>query len=353
MKTKILYYGSCWPTNIGNAFVNLGAIQSLRAAAGKRSLVMHYGGMSSYLFCIHNRSENNLNIGKMTEFDYVVMGGMTQCVEHLHAAEPIVTDFLNRGAKIVIAGGGAQNYDDVEVEAVRTWMSRLPIYAFISRDTYSFEKYGDLATHSFDGIDSAFFVADDDLTPIPLCLPEFDVLAFDKMEEPRLINADESLQIELPSNAYDPPRPRGFKKCVREMVEKLLRRDSTVARDNLVPSPIDVGGRLVLRTHHSPWPTLSERTHFERPNTLISDLPSDYLSLYAQAHTVYSDRVHACIAALAYGNRAMLFGRKVPRLGIFERVGAGKILERVVRLDRENLYSEKRRQIEFLASVLD
>ena len=46
---RVVFYGSCWHTNLANAFVNLGALAALRAALGERAEVVHVGGMSSYL----------------------------------------------------------------------------------------------------------------------------------------------------------------------------------------------------------------------------------------------------------------------------------------------------------------
>ena len=69
--------------------------------------------------------------------DYVVMGGMTQSGDHLAAAERNLRGFLDRGARIVIAGGGADRYDDAEVVDVRARMRDLPVHCFVSRDTYS------------------------------------------------------------------------------------------------------------------------------------------------------------------------------------------------------------------------
>ena len=43
----------------------------------------------------------------------------------------------------------------------------------------------------------------------------------------------------------------------------------------------------------------------------------DYLLLYRNASEVYSDRVHACIPTLAFGNKARLFSNS-PRIALFE-----------------------------------
>ncbi|MCK4825468.1 polysaccharide pyruvyl transferase family protein, partial [bacterium] len=93
--------------------------------------------------------------------------------------------------------------------------------------------------------------------------------------------------------------------------------------------------------------------YFEQPNTIISDLPSDYLSLYAQVSTVYSDRVHACIPALAFGNQAMFFCKNTPpRLRMFRRIGAPDILKMPVKLNMEQLRNEKEKQVKFIMSII-
>lgn len=297
-KLKVLFQGSCWPTNIGNAFVNMGTINLLKAALGSSGEVFHAGGFSDYLFnCAGNRS-NSLPFEKIVDCDYVVNAGMTMCREHLAEGVPSYQEYARRGAKIIFLGGAGE-YTDSEVKIVRQAMEKFTVHALISRDHYTFEKYSDLARHAYDGIDSALYISDP-FEPLPLDLPEFDVMSFDRMKEPA----------------------------------------------------IDHGDRLIVRTHHTCWPESTKQEYFESPYTLISDLPSDYLSLYAKARTVYSDRVHACMAALAFGNQAMYFDKKSPRIRMFERVGAPGILEAAVRLQMEKIAQEKKRQVEFLKTIL-
>ncbi|PKM82462.1 MAG: hypothetical protein CVU89_05515 [Firmicutes bacterium HGW-Firmicutes-14] len=345
-KIKILYYGSCWPTNIGNAFVNLGAINSIKLALGEDVDIYHFGGLSSFLFRKHNYPQNNLNISDYTYFDYVVIGGMTQCVENFEAAEIILNNFLKNGTKIIISGGGAGLYNDEEVQKVREWMKKIPIYGFISRDTYSYEKYSDLACYSLDGIDSAFFISDN-FIPLPLVISEFNVLNFDFKEEPVLKNViGEDKRVKTSRNTFEK-----IIKIGKRLVKKILGRD-TSQEESYERITLDMDGRIVFRTHHVPWPTDTPEIQFQKKNTLISDLPSDYLSLYAQANTVYSERIHACIATLSFGNKAMLFGKKNPRLRMFERVGAGEIINKPVKVDMKLLDNLKKQQVEFLSNIL-
>jgi len=284
---------------MGNSFVNLGAIYSLKEALNNRGEVFHFGGISSYLFSINSRPENTLPVGDVIESDYVVIAGMAMSNENFKTQEVVLKKFEKKGAKVIIAGGGGAKYDNVEVKKVREWMRKIPIYGFISRDEYSYQKYEDLATHSYDGIDSALFISDF-FHPPELRISNFIVMNFDHSPEPK------------------------------------IRTDA----------------RLIIRTHHSCVPTKLRSEYVKYPNTLISDLPSDYLTLYAHAKITYSDRIHACLPTLSYGNQAMFFGKNSPRLRIFRRIGATEIVERPIEIDMKQISEEKKTQVKFLRSIL-
>jgi len=297
-KIKILYYGGCWPTNIGNAFVNLGAVHLLRKATENRVQIFFWSGMSGYLFAIYKKSENTIPVSDLFRCDYLVIAGMTLCKHFFYTQKITLEGFINQGTKIIIAGGGAGVYNKEEVKEVRRWLKRIPVYALISRDTYSYNEYGDLAVYSYDGIDSAFFISDY-FPKLEIEKKNFVIFTFDHMSEPKIKTEKE-----------------------------------------------------IIRLHHYCWPPAFKKAFFKYHNTLISDLPTDYLTLYANASVVYSDRVHACIVSLAYGNKAMFFSKKSPRIRMFERVGASDINKKPVQLNMEKLKLEKEKQISFLKKIL-
>jgi superfamily II DNA/RNA helicase len=86
-------------------------------------------------------------------------------------------------------------------------------------------------------------------------------------------------------------------------------------------------------------------------SVLISDIPDDYLNLYANAYAVYTDRVHACIATLSFGNLARLYSSS-HRNSLFEKVGAEEIEKRLVKLDQDRLNIEKEKHLSFLREIL-
>lgn len=353
MAIKILYYGSCWPTNIGNAFVNNGAKSALKEALGENAEIYHFGGMSSYLFLQKGAPQNNLNIADISRFDYVAMGGMTQCDSHYKVAYKTLKGFLKNNAKIIIMGGGAQDYNANEVSVVRSWMKDIPINLFISRDTYSYEQYGDLADNSYDGIDSAFFISDK-FNPLPLNISDFVVLAFDTYTNIKTIN-NPITQKSDPSSS-----PSAY--CLAHKVKLFILSHPQLSNTRLarfltppqepMPIEIDLKNKTSIWTHHVTDTQSLQKQYFDHPDTLISDLPSDFLSLYAQASIVYSDRVHACIAALAFGNKAQLFGQNIPRLRMFERVNVPNIIREPAQVDLEYLTQQKSSEIKYIKDSL-
>jgi len=347
---NVLFLGSSWTTNLGNAFVAQGAVNLLREAVGSAGRVHHFGTMSSYLFWINDRPENNFNIAHAGRFDYVVIAGMVQNEPVYQCFEDAFRKFIANGARLVVLGGGAMRYDAEEARAVRALMARTPVHAFASRDRASFEQFGDLAPHSHDGIDCAFFVGDG-FTPVPFQGGEFNAVCVDRYQEPQLLNVADPGDVYAGGRRARRPAKYGLKRRIRHA----LRRAVAKPRDALLPPPVaslDMEGRAVVRAHHTTWSEDLRPEFFQSPRCLISDLPSDYLSVYAQAHTVYSDRVHACIAALAFGRRAMWLRPGEPRIAMFARVGAPEITARPARLDMERLAAEKRKQVDFVRAAL-
>ncbi len=341
--TKIALYGSCWPTNIGNAFVSHGVLNQLKLALGDTLDITHIGGLSPYIFFTQRASANNLDIAKYTHYDYVVMAGMTQCDEHWRANENTIRTFVEKGAKIILLGAGAGTYNAKEVKQVRRFMKTYPIHLFISRDRYSYEQFHDLSTHALDGIDSAFFV-NETFKGIQFNCGPFAVANFDTLNV-RLTTDDK--RVMHPST---PDLSGRAKSLLRYMHSALLFRKKEI--NSLIDVHMPLEGRHLFLTHHTPWPDLYRSAYFKNENTLMSDLPSDYLSLYQQADYVYTDRIHACIATLAFGVKARLFGRHVPRLRMFERVALPHILTEISQLDQARHQQDKATQIAFLQKHL-
>lgn len=320
-KITILQNGGGWIDNIGNAFIDLGSMECLREA-NINADIHNTSVFPMWVFYHVNKgikgwllkkpgdrtNTNVFNLQNHSKINYVVQSGAFLSKHWFEVHGETLLKLKAKGVGIIINGGGMgeSEYSHEEIERTREYFRKLNPYIFISRDKESFESFKDLAEYSYSGIDAGFFISDH-YRPLQLDVPEYVILNFDKQPEPNL-NIDKS--------------------------------------------------KSVIRTHHSFWCNFAfyqylkmKKNYYNRENTMISELPYDYLNLYANTSVTYSDRVHACVGTLAYGNPARLFSR-TPRSLLFERVGASKITEKVIKLNMDKIEKEKQKQIDFLSETL-
>jgi len=315
--THVLHHGGGWSTNVGNAFIDLGAMYSLRQVSDDVSvhLASSFGrwvsqmaetGLSGRFLNGTPEVENAYELTRDLDIEYVVQAGACLSEQWFETYGQALVSARESGAEIVLYGVGAAEggYTSAELRKTREWVEALDPYVFVSRDEQTYDAFGDLAHHSYNGIDCGFYVSDA-FDPAPLADREYVAVNFDKKPEP----------------------------------------------------PIDTDADTV-RTHHSFWFPFSLRRYPEmfreyygRENVLVSDVPDDYLHVYANATSTVSDRVHACVASYAFGTPARLV-HETERASLFDRIGAGAITEEVLSPDPHRLAREKDAQIAFLAETL-
>jgi hypothetical protein len=116
-------------------------------------------------------------------------------------------------------------------------------------------------------------------------------------------------------------------------------------------NPEHISNFRVIRTKHR-TDSMSRREAFSKRNMFLSDIPYTYLNIYANTKATFSNRVHACVATLAFGNPAMYFSRN-PRSHLFDRFDdLSEITKRPVSIPKNILRREKARQLAFLKGVL-
>lgn len=269
---------------MGNAFIDMGSTVILDRLDIEYDLVSSLGKLQTQHPFHHERYLRG---------DYIVMSGMMLsrwCMSHF---EGTLLWAKKRGMKVVLLGMGQGLYTDEEKKDMEAVLSRVKPYVLVSRDRRTYENLGHLATHSYDGIDSAAFLRD----PGRLDTENLIAATFDRRSEPAEIGK--------------------------------------------------LGGNVV-RPHHN----LMKRGEYARQkNAFFSDRPEDYLRIYRTAKTTYSDRVHACLVAMVYGNKARLWLEN-PRRALFDRLGASEVKARSVGLDLLRLEREKNEEMKFLEGVL-
>ena len=314
-KKKILYCGYGFVTNIGNSFIDYGVEYSIKKVAPDMDFIS-VSNLSWFLKNVYRQKYHILSSNSATDFDlreeidadiYVFAGSLFNS-KWVKTNGKFLAYLSKNSKKVLIFGGsGGDIYSKHETDIVKQYFNDLDIIGFISRDTLSYESYCDISEKSYNGIDCGFFVNDAFKVP-NLKLDAFCISNFDHIMEP-CIDYGKNV-IRLDHNLWAVGRINNLIKHPKKSLNVIFNKD------------------------------------------LYSDYPGDYLALYANCDEVYSDRVHACVATLAYGNEAKHFG-KSPRSNLFDRVGLKKIKKQLVRLDANYLNDEKDKQLEVLKDILN
>lgn len=261
---RILYYNNCWFTNVGEAFIDIGAMELLRQAVPD-GRIANISNMSSYYVEGILRTKTNrlkrrfagrpgfapnhsiYSAARDFEADVVVIAGMCATREFLAAGScAMIRELAKRGIRVVLIGLGGTEYSQDEYAAFRDFLDDVNVAGIISRDPKTWETYQNDVPFCFSGIDCAFWVPD----------------AFD---------------------------PRGFARHDYDIVSFCRSQEPKIFQD---------WHRDIIRPYHFQYQV--KLSHL-RKDMLISDSPYDYLTVYANAYEVHTDLVHGAIAGLAYG----------------------------------------------------
>jgi len=322
---KILLYAGGWPTNIGNAFIDYSSIYTIKTAVPTAKV--YFGSeLARWFFKANRRNMNkSVDLAELMEVDYLVISGMVLCDEFIELEGPIIKKLSDRGIKIVLNGCGGATYTQMEVNNFKKFLEGINIVGFISRDETTYKNFKVSFPKSFNGMDCAFFLSDA-FSPAPLRIEDYVVYNFDQMEVP----------------------------YIEEHNKRIIRTHHSCSKF----FPNTIRNRGITLNINTIWPFLkivkyeNNDRYFKHKDTLISDIPDDYLNLYANAYAVYTDRVHACIAALSFGNSARLYSN-TPRASVFDVQGVGEIRKKLVKLNQDKINKKKENQILFLREILE
>lgn len=313
-----------WKTNVGEEVLAKGARATLERAFPDAEIVENSGWMRKVVGMKEDGGLANFvrdavglsrsrkafmrdNAADLLEFhdpDVVVIPGPS-----LHpAVYGAFGDVVGGETPTLLLGTGAPRYDEETIEKTRAMIRTVPVDAAIVRNERA-TAYEDVIDEFHVGIDNGFFI-DDWYTP-PVFDETLTAITYDKTPEPD----------DLPAN-----------------------------------------GR-VIRPHHTPfgmlYPDFLRRffatgwseAWYRDDHWFASDTLTDYLNVYGNAEVTYTDRLHACVPTLAYGNEAV-FDLDTPRQGILDREF---VTERDGRLavDREALAERKSEQVDLVRDVIE
>lgn len=304
-----------WTTNIGNGFIDKGSKAQLSKSFPDADIVetSAYNNWAAdkrdqKILSSGDQLSRSVHLSKYIDADVAVLSGCVLSPLHLSRFKKAFTHLRDSNIPLIIMGAGGGDYTKKTQKEVRDQFNKINPHGLLTRDTEAYNAYSNLVNQSYDGIDSAFFISDW-YTP-PSSKSEFDVITFDKRPEPEIETDNEVVRAD--HFPFERPHTTFLNKVKKNR---------------------------------------NQSRFFKKENTYVSDTLEDYLFLYANAKKVYSDRVHACVPTLTYGNKAR-FWHETPRDGLFEKVMNKDYKSSPVSLDLEKLEEKKNKQVEKVREVI-
>lgn len=301
---KILYYNNCWFTNVGEAFIDIGAMALLQKIFPNCQLINVSDMNLRYfdLVCKREKIDNpyNKRLCKFHMFeyfdgDYFVLSGMFVSDEFLNDdSSKRIYEYAKQGKKIIFLGLGACTYSEGEIERFKEYIKKIQPSLIVSRDDIIYEKFKDIVP-IVKGIDCAFWIKDV-YDPRNAAKRNYNVVTYNRSSEPE---------------------------CLKNI-------------DN------------IIRAYHMNWWICSK---YFKDNMFISDTPYDYLTLYANANKVYTDLVHATIVSLEYGKHVR-FERVDYRGYVVDAVGGKMDQDGFLYITEDELDNRKKKIEEAIKTLI-
>ncbi|MEE2729672.1 MAG: polysaccharide pyruvyl transferase family protein [Pseudomonadota bacterium] len=349
--TKAAVVSGFWAQNIGNAFFNIGGKWILEQVFGENQ-VQFFQDAPAYRTFYPKHKGNPVkwaNLIKDLDVEYLVLQGpmLTTTVSQIWAET--LLEHRKRGVKLILLGCGLFKYTKEEISSARSFVETFKPSLVSTRDSVTYRSIKDLVPVMYDGIDSAFF-APRTFKPLSFIGQPYYVFNFDRYPEP-------TIKIE----ATDNPNDASFMHDDMAWHLQTPKLQSILSHKGKIHAylghlldfrklPIELGLRRIIRTEHRYMPHMTHKI-YQHPNSVVSDEAFTYLSIYANSTLTLADRVHACVATLAYGNPAMLFTPS-KRQSLFDRLGLESIRNKPTQLDPTYLKEEQDKQIEFIGNAL-
>ena len=348
---RVALVGGQWAQNVGNAFFNLGGEYILSRVFGEGA-VGFFQDQPNYR-TLHNKfkgnPENYVDFVRDLDIDYLVLQGPVLNAWMRVSWEETFKALHARGVKIILLSCAFFKFRESEIAAVKEFLEAYPPALISTRDDRSYGILKDWLPHvpKYNGIDSGFFL-NRCVTPFKTrSSSPYVAVNFDRYPEPAISLTDpgakfNTREIELSGQRYFASVPKFLDKYAHK--GKIIGYFADLLDRRKLPA--EFNGLKIVRPEHRFFPHVTHKI-YRQPNATASDEPWTYINIYANAEFTLSDRVHACVATLAYGHPAMLFTPS-PRSALFGRVGLADVREKMVTLDLDYLADEQEKEIAWL-----
>lgn len=352
---RIAVLSGFWGTNIGNAFFNIGGKYVAEQIFPGESVEWIQDQPGYWTFWDQSRGNqpNDLVLLKYLECDAIVIQGPVFTTTFRNLWGDTFRALKARGTKLIFLSSALFRFTDEEREQNLRFLDEIKPDIICTRDRPTYEAFKDSAPHTYAGIDSGFFCSRA-YHPFSLNL-KYIAVNYDRFPEPdiTLAAADQELEkdnydqvLEALNYQWGLRYPK-LQMKLSHMGKKESYLGAWLDRRKL---PENIGEYNVIRPEHRFNPHINWKI-YKQPNAVCSDEPFTYLTIYAGSSLTITDRVHACVATLAYGNPAILY-KHSPRGQLFDRLDLGDIGKQVSVLDPELLLREQDAELAFLSQAV-
>jgi len=331
---RILFPASDWASNIGNPFFTLGVKHAIETAVPKAEIIFT-GSNPIMAMGLKGRAKRMaLNYpAYMGDTDAIMFAGPMLDKNFGRIFGPALRAAKQKNIKVFLVSAGGIEYDDEEISHCRDVLTQYKPEILYTRDRETFGLYGDIIEKSFSGVCGAWFA------------PEY-YPGYDTPELKPYITSVYDTRAEAPiefltaaiegADILDMP---AFPGKYKGRLSRILDRKEI----------FEAKGHRIIRSCHRP--TNPNFTVFSKPNTFASYTPFGYLNLYRNTTVTVTDRPHAAVATLAYGNPAYLTLRS-NRVKLLAAAGVEYQHGKRLVADQPHLNSLKKGVVSFLGNAL-
>lgn len=301
---RVAVENSTW-NNIGDAFYQMSLENMLREALPDAE-VFSFDGPLRRAFRPNRHIARGLDSRLLCEADHYVFSGPILGSQFLPNYGELIEHIVKRGKtySLLSIHDGCSSTD--QRNDILQFLRKHPPAAVHSRDNPSFETIGELCSASLRGICFAFFISKvPGISGFDLAEP-YICSSFHSGAEPSFYQSESGSVLDIKTSEF-------------ERIRKWRWIRHTEFRKH---HPTSVGRWKIYRPVHSfnRFPHLI----FSRPDSFISYNPKVFLSIYKCCDAVFTDRVHAGVAALSFGRPAHVIGID-NRFDLFDAVGLDKV----------------------------
>lgn len=314
---------SSW-NNIGDGFYQFSLLRLLEAEFPGHSIRM-FDAPPKRSFKAHRVPSSRIHDTRFgMDFDVLVFSGPIFGSHFIRDYAALIQRQLERGRQYMLV---SVHGDGSHANEIGDFLRAYPPMLLATRDSATFSRFSAAEYPSYDGVCTASLVAVTCANDVYNTTPGTDYIAasfYDGYEPDFAISRDDAGEI----SGVD-----GLEGWAKERSWRFVRHLEVIRK---YQNEID-GMTIVRPVHDISYPL--QHLRFARSNSVLSYNPFIYLSVYKNAKLTVSNRLHAALPTLSFGNPVAYVGA-TPRNGALERLGFHDHQGTLLRLGRDVVDAE-------------